>query len=148
MSKIKIYLLKTPQFVSVFLFFTSVSVSLAAAMDFGPDPHSLDQLRGVIENVFNIFFSVAAGVLLAMIAIGVWKSSMAIGNPQGLEAAKSTWTYALYGFLVIVLFFVLFKIIASFFGISSLTSPGAFLDRIFEAIEALINVPQNTGGGS
>jgi len=104
---------------------------------------TIGEAQPILENAFNIFVYVAAIVMVAMIAFGVWKSSMAIGDPRGLESAKQTWTYALFGFMVIVLFFVIFNIVARLFGVTSLGGPRSILGKVFEAIESLISVPSN-----
>lgn len=102
---------------------------------------SLSQMGVIIGRIFNTALYAAGAALVAMIAHGVWKSAMAVGDPRALEGAKQTWTYALYGFFVIVLFFVLFMIITGWFGITSLPNPGMFITNMFSAIEELVSVP-------
>ncbi len=108
----------------------------------GSGVYSFGSLQQSIMNIFNAFIGVVAAVLIVMIAYGVWKSSMATGDPRGLEGAKQTWIYALYGFFVVVLFGVIFSIIAGWFGAPVLT-PAALLSNVFAALESLISVPSN-----
>jgi L-cystine uptake protein TcyP (sodium:dicarboxylate symporter family) len=105
------------------------------------DPY-INDLRTPIENVFNIVVSVVGIVLVAVLAYGIWKSSMSLGDPRGLEGAKQTWTYALFGFAVIVLFFVIFSFLTGIFGIEVLTSPKTILEKVFNAIGDLFDLPE------
>lgn len=119
------------------LFIRSISV-MAANLD---DP-TMNDLQTPIENVFNIAVSIVGIALVAMLAFGIWKSSMSLGDPRGLEGAKQTWAYAFYGFAVIVIFFILFSFLAKAFNITTLTSPKYILKRVFDAINELLQIPQ------
>jgi len=119
--------------------FLAFSVLTSSAADLN-DP-IINDLQTPIENIFNISVSLVGIVLVAVLAYGIWKSSMSLGDPRGLEGAKQTWTYALFGFAVVVLFFFLFTFLTSIFGIETLASPRHLLDKVFEAITELIEVP-------
>jgi len=121
-------------FLSVFL------IKLTFAADALENP-SLSMMGEIIGRIFNTALYAAGAALVVMVAYGVWKSSMAVGDPRALEGAKLTWTYAIYGFFVIVLFFVIFMIVAGWFGITSLPNPGLFITNMFSAIEELVSVP-------
>lgn len=122
--------------ISFFLILSLSSIALGAD---GEDSfNNINDLRPIIENVFNIAVLSAGVVLVGAIAFGIWKSSLAGGDPRGLEGAKQTWSYALYGFMVIVLFFAIFSIAQSLLGIPVL-KPSDLLDGLFEALNALVN---------
>ncbi|MFZ2664125.1 MAG: hypothetical protein WAX66_02080 [Patescibacteria group bacterium] len=126
------------------IFFVSnlfITKSFAADLDNNP---SLDQLSGIAGRIFNALIYASGAVLVAMVAYGVIKASLAAGDPRGLEGAKQTWTYAIYGFFIIILFFAIFLIIARVLGINSITSPGSVLNNIFDAINDLLSVPNSS----
>lgn len=109
------------------------------------DPPSLEEeAQPIIERVFNIAFISVGIVLVAVAAYGIIKSSLAAGDPRGLEGAKQTWTYAIYGFAVIVLFFAIFAIAQRLLGIPVLT-PKELLDNVFDAITSLVTVSKESG---
>ncbi len=62
---------------------------------------------------------------------------MATGDPRGLEGAKQTWTYAVYGFFVVVGFTAIIMIIGKLLGIN--LSPSGFLGNVSGALNSLIN---------
>ena len=108
------------------------------------DPPTMEEAQGVIERIFNIVVLSAVGVFVAVAAYGIWKSSLSVGDPRGLDGAKQTWTYALYGFAVVVLFWAIFKIAQEFLGIPAIT-PKDLLDRVFEALQSLVTVSITSG---
>jgi hypothetical protein len=126
-------------FLTNLIFICAFFNSYASDLD---DP-SLDTLKNVLGNTFNIVVSLVGLVLVAVLAFGIWKSSMSLGDPRGLEGAKQTWTYALFGFMVIVLFFVIFYTILGFLGIGNSLTPKILLDKLFEALQELLDVPPN-----
>lgn len=104
------------------------------------DTNQLGSLVGVFERILSYAMGVSGAVLVIMIAYGVWKSSMALGDPRGLEGAKQTWTYAIFGFFVVVGVFVIFAIISGIFGIS--IDPLGLFGGIRSALESLTGLPQ------
>ncbi len=135
----KIKVMKLLNFLFMLGFFFRCTTVFAEA-DLDTDP-SLSLLQSILENTFNIVVIAVGGVLVAVVAYGIWKSSLSLGDPRGLEGAKQTWTYALYGFMVIILFFVVFTIVTGFFGVSSLGNPKNILGEVFKAINELIGIP-------
>jgi len=125
-----------------FLFTAELFILKVFAADLDNNP-SLDQINGIIGRIFNTLVYASGGVLVALIAYGVIKASLATGDPRGLEGAQQTWTYAVYGFFVIVLFFSIFIIVAKIFGITSITSPSSVLGNIFGALNDLLDVPDS-----
>lgn len=107
------------------------------------DYNTLDQLAEVVKNIFSILFYASAAIFVAMIAYGVWKSSMALGDPRGLEAAKSAWSYALYGFFVVLFCLTIVLVIGGLFGKQGEFSGGVegVIQSIFDALDELISVP-------
>jgi len=120
-------------FVSMLFYITRYA---AAALS---DPPTFDELRPILVRIINVFIMCAGLVLVAMIAYGVWKSSLAAGDPRGLEGAKSTWTYALYGFFIVVGVFAIIMIIEGIIGISSGAS-GGLVGKLIDAINELLNI--------
>ena len=107
------------------------------------DTTRLSGMFVVLSNILTIAVTLAGVVLVIMLAYGVWKSSMALGDPRGLEGAKQTWSYAIFGFFVVAGVFVIFNIIANIFGITSL-NPMNFVRNLSSAVQELVNA---TGGG-
>lgn len=109
---------------------------------------SLDQLQNVIGKVIGIFLAASAITLVIVIGYGVVKGSLAAGDPRGLEGARGTWTYAIYGFLVVVLAITIIAIIQGVLGIGGGVGFGGFLDGVFGAIKSLVSVSQSNSIGS
>ncbi|MFC1700260.1 hypothetical protein ACFLZ4_01275 [Patescibacteria group bacterium] len=123
---------------SIIVSFT-LNISVVYAADLENDP-SLGALAGIFGNIFNIAVGLAGLVFVIMLGYGVAKASMALGDPEGLEGAKSTWTYALFGLFIVVGVLVIVSLIAGAFGVSSY-SPGTLLQNAASALEDLILVP-------
>lgn len=98
----------------IFLFMIVVTPAYVGAVD----TTSVSGIADVFTNVISSARYVAGGVLVIMVAYGVVKSSMALGDPRGLEGAKQTWTYAIYGFFIIMGVYIILSIAASVFGVS------------------------------
>lgn len=126
----------------IFIFTITLTNMYVGAVD-------VDSISGIADVFTNIISSaryIAGGVLVVMVAYGVWKSSMALGDPRGLEGAKQTWTYAIYGFFIIMGVYIILSIAASIFGVSF--NP---LGGLGGALQELIGLPassQTSGGGS
>lgn len=104
-------------------FLTSVSLYLSLsyflqykALAADLDEPTLGQMQDILVRVMNWLIFLVGVVFVVVIAYGAWKASTATGDPRGLDSAKSTWTYALFGALVVVGFFALFTIISGLFG--------------------------------
>lgn len=109
---------------------------VAAAVD---DVPTLGEMEPIITRIINVSMISAGAVLVAMIGYGVWKSSLATGDPRGLEGAKSTWTYAIYGFFIIAGAIAILLIIQGIVGISSGSTSG-LVTSLFGAINELLNI--------
>ena len=87
--------------VSFLLSFSLMSFSVFA-VDYENPPTDFSELGNIIMRVVNTLLMVAGLVLVAMVGYGVVKATLATGDSRALEGAKSTWTYALYGFFIVV----------------------------------------------
>lgn len=96
----------------------------------------LSQIIPIIGRIFSIALWVAGIIFVAVVGYGVWKSAMAAGNPQGLEGAKNTWTYAVYGLAIVVGAGTLLTIIGGIFGIN-LNPASLFGDLIMDPLYEL-----------
>lgn len=103
------------------------------------DP-TIEDVVPLFSNVVNIVLALAGIAFVAFIAYGAWKGSMALGDPRGLDSAKQTWTYAIYGFLVIILFFSIVAIIRTFIGVTdpNTSTFNAIIDGILAPMNALL----------
>jgi hypothetical protein len=112
-------------------------------------PPSFGGLRGIAEGVMGRFLAASAAILVIMLAYSIIKGSLAAGNPEGLEGAKGTITYAIYGFLIIVFVFSLiyYVIIPTVSGVST-PGFGGLLDEVFNAIDELVNLSTEESSGS
>ena len=128
------------------LFATFFSRSLYAA-DSSP-PSIEGDLVPIILNIVGLFLAASAAFLIIMIGYGIIKGSLAAGDPRGLEGAKSTWTYAVYGFLVVVLSMVIVSIIIKKLELSGEFGFGALLDGIIDSIKSLVELSTDSTGGS
>ena len=132
-------------FIYVFLIQSSV-FSLAEE----GEPPSLTSLSSILSRIVGLFLAASAAALIIMVAYGIIKGSLAAGDPRGLEGAKSTWTYALYGFLIIVLSMVILTLIRKVLGLSTGDERlgfKTFLDKILDSIEELVGIGQRSGSG-
>jgi len=113
------------------------------------NPPSLGGLQGIAEGVVGLFLAASAAILVIMLAYSIIKGSLAAGNPEGLEGAKGTITYAIYGFLIIVFVFSLiyYVIIPTVSGVST-PGFGGLLDEVFSAIDELVNLSTEESSGS
>lgn len=126
--------------VVLFLLFSLAPILYAAEEVTPPD---FKQLVEIVSRIVGLFLAASAAVLVIMIAYGIIKGSLAAGDPRGLEGAKSTWTYALYGFLVVVLSMVIIVIIRKSLELS--TEDGSvgfkgFLEKFLDPILELIDI--------
>lgn len=109
------------------------------------EPPSVNELPGIISTIVGIFLSASIVILVIIIAYGVIKASLASGDPRGLEGAKSTWTYAVYGFIIVFFSFVIYSIILKVLGISGegFQRENMF-DIIIEPLEELIDISKSS----
>lgn len=58
-------------------------------------------LEGVFANVISVVIGLAGIVLFIMIVLGGFKLLTSAGNPQSVEGAKKTLTYAIFGIALV-----------------------------------------------
>ena len=80
------------------------------------DEPTLGQARPLLVSIMNWLVFLVGTVFVVIVAYGAWKASTATGDPRGLDSAKSTWSYAIFGLLVVAGFFALYTIISGLFG--------------------------------
>jgi len=80
------------------------------------DNPTWDNFGTILIRIMNWVVYLVGIVFVVVIAYGAWKASTALGDPRGLDSAKSTWTYALFGVIIIAGFFAIFTIVSGFFG--------------------------------
>ncbi|GIW69302.1 MAG: hypothetical protein KatS3mg101_0049 [Patescibacteria group bacterium] len=120
----------TPLLICVFLSFRAFALDM--------ENPTLSDIGVVLIRIMNWAVFLVGIVLVFYIVYGAAKASMALGDPRGLESAKSTWTYALYGALIVIAFFGIFTIVAGFFGIR--IGMDSIFQEIVEGISAFITV--------
>jgi hypothetical protein len=125
------------------VFIVLVTQPVVLGADFG---FSFGDLSGIVARIINILIFASTAALIVMIAYGVIKGSMSMGDPRGLEGAKSTWTYAVYGFLIVVFSFVIFSLVANTVGGTSGEYTG-FFGKITEALDDLLKIGSETSSG-
>ena len=92
-----------------------------------------------LRRMFNLALMLAAGVLFVMLVFGALKMASALGDPKGWQGASLTWTWGVLGFLIIVGFFALYRIIVGVFGFGDATSPDAFFTNLEVSIDAFLD---------
>lgn len=130
-----------------FPIFVAFTTHFSALGDGGDSSFGYSNLAGIYTRIINIFIGAAASVLVIMIAYGIIKGSMSMGDPRGLEGAKGTWTYAIYGFLVVVLSFMIFSLVRNAVDGTS-GEPGGFFENIINALDSLLEVGKGTSSGN
>lgn len=99
------------------------------------DEPTLDQARPLLISIMNWLVFLVGIVFVVVVAYGAWKASTATGDPRGLDSAKSTWSYAIFGLLVVAGFFALYTIISGLFGFK--IGFTEIFDGIFDGISEL-----------
>ncbi len=126
---------KISGFLSPFIILIVFSV-VSYASDIDMDNPSLGDMKTILIRIMNWTVFLVGIAFVAVLGYGAWKASTATGDPRALDSAKSTWTYALFGALVVVAFFGLFTIAAGWFGIK--IGFDDIFGNIFGGIEELV----------
>lgn len=79
-------------------------------------------LEPLFANIVTVITSFAAIALFIMLVYGGYKYLSSGGDPKKAEAAKSTLTYAMIGFVLIIGAFLIIRVISSFTGLEVLES--------------------------
>lgn len=80
------------------------------------DPATIKDLEGVFSNLVGIIIGFAAIALFILLFIGGFKYMNSGGDPQKVAAARSTLTYALGGFFLIIMAFLILLLIQNLTG--------------------------------
>ncbi|AHB40626.1 TPA: hypothetical protein DHW62_02440 [candidate division WWE3 bacterium] len=124
-------------FVPVFYIFLSYIFSpVLFAANF--DEPTLGQARPLLVSIMNWLVFLVGIVFVIVVVYGAWKASTATGDPRGLDSAKSTWSYAIFGLLVVAGFFALYTIISGLFGFK--IGFTEIFDGIFDGISELTQI--------
>lgn len=124
----------------IFLSLLMLNVFVTYAEDI--DPPGFDKLKEILSRIIGLFLAASAAVLVIMIAYGIIKGSLAAGDPRGLEGAKGTWTYAIYGFFVVILSMIIVTIIRGQLGLTGPFGFDLFFENIINAVDPLVNLGQ------
>jgi len=96
------------------------SCSNYAAVIADPDPRSVSDsflyLLCPIQSAINIGLYFVGAVLIILILYGAIKAVSSVGNAKQLEGAKMTWSYAFFGFVIIILSLTIIGVAFSLFG--------------------------------
>lgn len=77
----------------------------------------LSGLECVFANIVQVVLAFGGIVLFLMLLVGGFKYITAGGNPQSLEGAKKTLTYAIGGTILLVFSFLVLVLIQEFTGV-------------------------------
>lgn len=82
------------------------------------EPAKLTDLERYFTRIVGVLLELGGIALLITIIIGGFQYITAGGNPQQAESAKKTLTYAIGGFVVLALSFLILKLIEQFTGVT------------------------------
>ncbi|MCL5784434.1 MAG: pilin [Patescibacteria group bacterium] len=83
----------------------------------GPGPAGLQQLQELIQRLINLSVGLAVIALTVMLVVGGIKYLTSGGEPKAISSANSTLTWALLGFLFLILAWLVLKLIEAFTGV-------------------------------
>ena len=90
-----------------------------------------------LQAAINIGLFFVGAVLVILVLYGAIKAVTAVGDPKQLEGAKMTWSYAIFGFIIIVFSITIIIISARLLG--SNTNPLNIADSIDGTFEGFYN---------
>lgn len=135
----------------IIILLTSSSFSYAQGLTIATDPTSLESIAGLLAKGVNVAAWGSGAIFLVMLFITAIKYSMSQGDPKGLEGAKNTLTYAIFGFLVALSFFTISSIIVKGLGLGEglISSPTkSMTEGLKELTEFLTPEPEEEDGSS
>ncbi len=77
-------------------------------------PKEIDELFGVLDNVFNYVFPFAGLICVIFIIIGGYMWMSAAGDPSRVKTAQNTLTWAIIGLIVVLLAVAVIEVITKF----------------------------------
>jgi hypothetical protein len=82
------------------------------------------------SRIVNGFLLVSGIVFMVIVVYGGIKLSMSFGDPKAFEGGKTTWTYAVIGFAVVLGFFLILAIVMGILGSTYYTTPDSFFTEL------------------
>jgi len=114
-------------------------VSVASAQEKDLPPPTLVDLFDVLKRVLYAGLALVGVVVIIMILIGAIKMALSLGDPKALQGAHLTWTYAAIGAVVVLGFFLVFRVVTGIMGIETgIATPGVMFDTLFDSIDAFM----------
>lgn len=86
----------------------------------GSAPATLTGLEGIFGNVISIALGLGGIAFFVMFVMGGFQWLTAGGNPQAVEGARKTLTYAIGGLALVALAFLILRLISSFTGVTGI----------------------------
>lgn len=83
-------------------------------------PARFADIGSVVSIAIPLMFSVVGVILLGMLFMGAFKVITAGGNPENIQSAKQLFTYAVLGFVIILLSFLFVRVLGFMFNIEVL----------------------------
>lgn len=80
----------------------------------------LTGLQDIFSNLISLAIGFGGIVFFLMFVVGGFQYLTAGGNPQSVEGARKTLTYAIMGLVFVALSFLILKLIASFTGVNGI----------------------------
>lgn len=91
-------------------------VPLVHAADSSSDVATISGLQLVFGNIVSGILGISAIVLFVMLLLGGFQYITSGGDPQKVEQAKKTLTYAIFGVVAIALSYLILRFIGTFTG--------------------------------
>ncbi len=86
----------------------------------GEPPAQLTGLQHIFANVISIAIGLGGIIFFIMFVAGGFSYLTAGGNPQAVEGAKKTLTYAILGLVFVAIAFLILRLISQFTGVTSI----------------------------
>lgn len=122
---------------SLFILFTYFSFYIVNAADYSNvQATPITEVVDVAKRAFNVAIA-ASGVVFAMYIIyAAVKLSLSYGDPEGFNQAKYSLTWSLIGYLVILSFFVIVRLVLNLFGSSAAPTANDPFSKFFEGLSS------------
>ncbi len=75
---------------------------VASAMPVYAAPAAISDIAPILQNIIKMLTPVAAMAFLAMMIIGAYKFITSGGDPKATAGARSTFTYAIIGIILVI----------------------------------------------
>lgn len=84
-------------------------------------PPTIGELEDIFGNVISFLLAGGALILLIMLFVTGFKFLTSSGDTKTLESAKNTFTYAIAGFIILSISYILIKVVEGITGVQGLT---------------------------